>query len=278
MRRKGPFLLFLFLNSAFPQSWSGQDNFNSSVLDASKWTTYASIDGYPVSANLVKTLTGISFFSPDANVYERWGLIFWNQKLPINESWSAVVEASFDENYQTTGNQNSVAGMLAVLNTLSSQTNDLVSISLIKKPDAKIGYNYQKILGNSVNSEGSVNISSSHVILKLEFNSTTRNIMASYADAKNPDIFYLVQTYSTTNWLNLTNLNLCIGGYSVYAAINSNQLVMDNFKINRTTTNTYNTTLTLQETYDLFNWSALHTNYLYRNDPRAFYRIQIQKQ
>lgn len=279
MRLAVVLLILLFANKGFPQNWTGSDNFNSSVLDTNKWIMYESIDGNLVSANLVKSLTGISFFSPDNTTYERWGLIFYSKKLPLNESWSATVEASIDENY--TSPTKGVEAMMAVMSTVSTQTNDLVTIGLDKNTNSRIGWNYQRFKDVTINhliEEDSINISSGHVVLKLDFNTTTKNITASYSDARNPDIFIPVKTFSTLNWQNLTNFNLCIGGYSVFSAINSNQLVMDNFRVNRTSTNAYNTMLLLQESYDLFNWSVISTNYLYKNDPKAFYRLQIQKQ
>jgi len=213
-------LAFLLIsNCTFSQSWSGSDNFNSSSLDSTKWNTYSSLDGYAVSANLIKTLTGISFSSPDSVVYERWGQIFWKMPLPVNENWSASVEASIDETFIAPAP--GVSAILTVLSAISATNSETVTIGLNKITNSQISWNYQKnsSLNGGTFTGSSRQVNTGNVILKIEYNAVLRSLSLQYADAKNPDIFSTVETYSTTNWTNLNSFNLCLGGYSVTTQI-----------------------------------------------------------
>jgi hypothetical protein len=270
--------ILLISSRTFSQSWSGSDNFNSSSLDTNKWTTYASLDGYAASANLLKTLTGISFFSPDSVVDERWGQIFWKVPLPVNENWSASVEASIDETFSAPAP--GVSAIMTILSAVSALDSETVTIGLERTTNSQIGWNYQKFssLNGNTFTGNAKQINREHVILKIEYNSLLHSFSLQYADAMSPSIFNTVASYSTTNWTNLSSFYLCLGGYSRQTQIEPNRLVMDNFILQRNTTNDYNTTVILQESTDLFNWSSISTNHLYQTDPKAFYRLQINKQ
>lgn len=220
-------LVYVLTASGNAQLWVGSDNFNSSSLDTSKWSTYSGTLPFALSGNFIKTSNGISFNS-NLSSGESWGLIFWKQKLPFNENWSAKVEASIDPSFATTSTSNYVAALMNVTQDLNSFSNYFTQC-LQKDTMFNIVPNWA--INSGANTEIEIPTSSHSVVLKMDFDAAAKTITASYADINSPTVFTLNKTFDVSAWSGSGDFYIAIGGYSWDSTISSGLLNMDNFVV-----------------------------------------------
>ena len=217
--------LLITITSGNAQLWVGSDNFNSSLLDTTKWSTYSGSLPVALSGNFDKTSTGISFHS-NLSTGESWGLIIWKQKLPFNVNWSAKVEASINPSFATASNNNYVEALMTVAQDLNTFSNYFTQC-LHKDTAFDIVPNWATNGGS--NTELMIPTSSSSVVLKMDFDSTAKTISASYADINTPNTFTLNKTFDVSAWSGSGDFYMAIGGYSWDSTIATGLLNMDNF-------------------------------------------------
>jgi hypothetical protein len=215
------FFFFLFQNFTNAQLWIGSDNFDSTNLDASKWTVW----GGP---NFVKTANSVSFVSTTTSGTVGDG-IYWNQSLPTNANWSVTVEASISPTFSTLGSANFVEAILTIASDVTN-LNSYFTNCLHRDDTFDIVPNWST--NNSPNQEILTTIGLSSVILKMDYNSSSKNITSSYADSAAPSNFTITKSLDVSNWLNMSGgFKILIGGYSQDASISSGLLNLDNFVV-----------------------------------------------
>jgi len=217
--------LLITITSGNAQLWVGSDNFNSSSLDTTKWSTYSGTLPINLSGNFDKTSTGISFHS-NLSSGESWGLIFWKQKLPFNANWSATVEASINPSFATASTNNDVEALMSITQDINSFSNYFTQC-LHKDTAYDIVPNWE--INGGGNTEIKIPTSSSSVVLKMDYNASAKTIYASYADINTPNVFTLNKTFDVSAWGGSSDFYMAIGGYSWDSTISTGLLNMDNF-------------------------------------------------
>ena len=218
-------LLLITITSGNAQLWVGSDNFNSSSLDTTKWSTYSGSLPIPLSGNFDKTSTGISFNS-NLSSGESWGLIIWKQKLPLNQNWSAKVEASINPSFATASTSNYVEALMSVTQDLNTFSNYFTQCL---HKDTAFGIVPNWATNGGSNTEIKIPTSSSSVVLRMDFDSAAKTISASYADINSPNTFILNKTLDVSAWSGSEDFYMAIGGYSWNSTITTGLLNMDNF-------------------------------------------------
>lgn len=215
-------LLLITITSGNAQLWVGSDNFDSSSLDPTKWSTVPDLSG-----EFVKTSTGISFYSNVPNG-ESHGLISWNQKLPFNANWSAKVEASINPSFTPSSNNNYVEAVMSITQDPNNFSSYFTQC-LHKDTTFSIIPNWKT--NGGTNGEITIPTLSSSVVLKIDYNASAKTIYASYADINTPSVFTLNKTLDVSAWSGSNDFYLAIGGYSWDSTIATGLLNMDNFVV-----------------------------------------------
>lgn len=268
-------LSFLLLsNYSFSQSWSGSDNFNSKTLNTNLWKNYDSTLGFPLSEHFIKTLQGFTFNSTSA-VGDTWGSRFWHQALPKNVSWEATVEASIDESFTSDANDKYTEGLMTVVASFTPPFTYYTHCLHRSFTNFSLVPNWE--VNGSPQQEFNYPLTNGNVLLKIQYDANSTTLKSAYAYASDPKNFIQVHSLNVGNWSNNPSFYLLIGGYSWNAIVQSNIVVMDNFSVAQIGTNS-NTTLVLQQSTNLINWSSLQTYNLFETNSSAFYRLKIQRQ
>ena len=214
-------LLFITITSGNAQLWVGNDNFNSAVLDTSKWTVW----GGP---NFVKTPTSVSFVST-TSVGTVGDGIYWNQSLPTNQNWVVTVGASISPSFSTSSSASFVEALLTISSDLVN-LNSYFTNCLHRDNTFDIVPNWSA--NGSPNQEILTTIDLSNVILKMDYNASSKVMTSSYADISTPTNFVITKSLDVSNWLNMSEgFKVLVGGYSNDATISSGLLNMDNFVV-----------------------------------------------
>jgi hypothetical protein len=266
--------ILLISNCAFSQSWSGSDNFNSKTLNTNLWKNYDSILGIPLSANFVKTLGAFTFYST-SSIEDTWGSRFWHEALPKNASWEATIEASIDDLFTSDANDKYIEGLITIAGNLTPQTSYYTHCLHRSFTNFSLVPNWQ--VNGAPQQEYNYSLTNGNVVLKIQYDANSTTLKSSFAYASDPKNFTQIHSLNVGNWTSNPSFYLLVGGYSWNAVVQSNIVVMDNFSIVPTGTNS-NTTLVLQQSTNLINWSSLQTFNLYETNSKSFYRLQIQKQ
>jgi len=196
----------LFVSSkVIAQSWVGSDDFNSSVLDSTKWSYYSGSIQLPLSQNFIKTNEGISFYS-SLDIGESWGIIFYKPSLPTNVDWSAQVEAKIEDGFSTNNSYHFIEALMTVTSDLNS-FNSFFTNCLHADYALNIAPNWSST--PSGNSEGiKIPIQLRNVILRFDYIAVSKSLIASYADPASPNSFIKVNktfTYHITKINSLFN-------------------------------------------------------------------------
>ena len=214
-------VLIISIASVKAQLWVGSDNFNSATLDSSKWTVW----GGP---NFVKTPTSVSFIST-TSVGTVGDGIYWNQSLPTNQNWIVTVEASISPSFSTSSSANFVEALLTISSDIVN-LNSYFTNCLHRDNTFDIVPNWSA--NGSPNQEILSTIGLSSVVLKMDYNASSKVITSSYADISTPTNFVITKSLDVSNWLNMSGgFKVLVGGYSNDAAISSGLLNMDNFVV-----------------------------------------------
>lgn len=219
----------LFVSSkVIAQSWVGSDDFNSSVLDSTKWSFYSGSIQLPLSQNFIKTNTGISFYS-SLDIGESWGLIVYRPSLPTNVDWSAQVQAKIDAGFVTSNTNHFVEALMTVTSDLNS-FNSFFTNCLHKDSTQDIAPNWSNLSGNS--EQIKIPTQLSDVILRFDYIASTKKLIASYANPTTPNSFTTVKTLDVSSWGE--SLRIAIGGYTWDCTVGASILTMDNFQVTAT--------------------------------------------
>lgn len=213
--------LLITIASGNAQLWVGSDNFNSAVLDTSKWTVW----GGP---NFVKTPTSVSFVSTTSAGTVTDGM-YWNQSLPTNQNWVVTVDALISPSFSAPSSASFVEALLSI-------SSDVVNFNSYFTNCLHRGDTFDTIPNWVTNGSSSQAISTtiglSNVVLKMDYNASSKTITSSYSDISTPTSFLITKSLDVSNWLNMSEgFRVLVGGYSDGATISSGLLSMDNFVV-----------------------------------------------
>ena len=221
-------LICTIANTSHSQLWVGSDDFNAPTLNSSKWITITGL-----SDGLVKTSSAISFQN-GGYTGELYGMVAWAQPLPLNASWTAQINAKINPSFNTGvtggfGNGKYLEAIFGLVSDLSSFTYQFGNI-LHRDNNTDISY--------SVSTQGfwpytqiDTPTSMTDVILKFDYNPTTKTIASFYADSNTPSIFYGVSTLNVTPYTGLSQMYITAGGFSYGVNVPSETMIMDNFMV-----------------------------------------------
>ena len=210
-------LITVLSTHGLAQIWVGSDDFNSPVLDPSKWS-----GGGP---NFVKTPTAVSFFS-NVSTGEVSDYVLWKQNLPKDLNWSVTIQASISPAFSTSG-PNSWAEALLVV---ASQDFSSYFTNCLHRDDTfDIVPNWGLNKGN--NQEIIVPVGLDTILLRMDYDKDSQSLTSSHASLLQPNLFTQTKTLSTSNWQNLNQFVVAVGGYSKDTTITSGLLQLDDFSI-----------------------------------------------
>jgi hypothetical protein len=228
----------LFCSGASSQSWVGNDSFDGTVLNSSKWSTTEEqlIDGV---ANFSKLPGVVSYKNVSSST--ALGFVRWKQALPLNESWTVYVRTIPNKRYFTGTSIDQLAEAVLIVYPSGGYISDKyfsVANGITYEFNNVLPYIGTDCKGTSA-SDGynRVNIRNDGMFLKISYDSSSSTLKAYYtADTGsgtpgNGDTW--IQPFKTaviTAW-GASSLDVAIGGYSEGVAVAEGIINLDDFVI-----------------------------------------------
>ena len=227
-----------FCSWALSQSWVGNDSFDGTVLNSSKWSTTEEqlIDGV---ANFSKLLGVVSYKNVSSST--ALGFVRWKQALPLNESWTVYVRTIPNQRYFTGTSIDQLAEAVLIVCPSGGYNSDKffsVANGITYEFNNVLPYIGTDCKGTSA-SDGynRVYISNYGMFLKISYDSSSRTLKAYYTSdigsstPSNSDSW--IQPFKTaviTAW-GASSLDVAIGGYSEGVAVAEGIINLDDFVI-----------------------------------------------
>ena len=161
-------------------------------------------------------------------------MIAWAQALPINQSWTAQIDAKISPSFNTgvTGGFGSGKYLEAIFAVVSDLTVFKYQFGNILHRDnnTDISYYFTNV-GFQNYTQVDTPTTISDLILKFDYNSQTKTIKAQYADYNTPNIFYDNYSFDITPYTDIGSLYIAAGGFSYGISVPTDIIIMDNIAI-----------------------------------------------
>jgi len=212
------------------------DNFDA-PFDLNKWG-YA---GSPFSDSFVKSSDKITFES-NTDSEASYGFIYWKQKMNLAESWSASIKAEINLNFVTgdfEGNYGNVQVSLGLADS-TTQINKTYFNTLLREnwPNNpfhnQFYFNPNYEIGTGVETEVRTPIGNyNKTLLEINHDASLSKITSRMLAEDNGNFNLLVGSheFDTTQWGDLAEVYILVGGMSVNTITPAGTASLDDFSI-----------------------------------------------
>lgn len=279
-------LIALFLPTAQAQNFYYQNDLSTQSIINSDFTSVGNL--------LFQVLNNSLQFVVSSNPNTDSGGLEFRQNLNLAFDFQVILDVSINSSKDYGLNPNPapegflLAGLSFSPNSLQTTAGNytnLISLNLKRGQYENGIFNFvsqpTKVSGSETFNRGPLN-QISDISLKAEYSAATKVISFFWKSKNDLSFIYLSSRdlLSTYNLNGNENLYLLIGGAAKNVLMLQDDIKIKNLYISTTSTNNLsnNVSLVLQKTYSLNNWLPIATNNIFETNPKAFYRLQIQKQ